>query len=57
MTITITSNYKKAIFTWNDDMSNCSVAAIGIEDDELEKLIAQKAHEGAAVQGWEPSIA
>jgi len=57
MIVTITADFKKAVFTWNEELTECEVSTMNIEDEELEALIDKKAHEGASVSGWQTSIA
>ena len=34
MQVTVTAPYKKAVFTWSEDLQDCSVVAHGFEDDD-----------------------
>lgn len=56
MQVTVTAPYKKAVFTWSEDLEDCSVVAHGFEDDEFDASIEAGAHEGADVDGYEVSI-
>lgn len=56
MKVTLTSAYKKVVFTWNDDLSECSFASVGATDSEVDVIIAAKGHEGADIAGWETSV-
>jgi len=59
MKVAITKNSDPcatAVFTWSDDLQDCDVLAVGIEDGELDALIAAKAHEGAEVDGYTTEI-
>lgn len=57
MIVTVTADYKKAVFTWSDDLEDCDMVAVGFEDEELDALMAAKAHEGADVNGYNVDIA
>ena len=57
MIVTVTADYKKAVFTWSDDLEDCDMVAVGFEDDELDALMAAKAHQGANVNGYNVDIA
>jgi len=46
-----------ARFTWSADMSDCDVVAVGVEDDELDAMLAAKAHEGADFPGFDVEVA
>lgn len=52
MKVTITADYKKAVFTWDDTATKCEVSAIGLEDSEINFLIESKAHMGCQVSGY-----
>jgi hypothetical protein len=56
MEVTATKNYSKAIFTWNDELTECTHVAINISDEELQCLINAKAHEGNDLEGWNITI-
>ena len=57
MTITLTRPYCRVVFTWTDDMTECSYTAMGVEDDEIDAIIAANGHEGASVSGWDTALA
>ena len=56
MTITATKNYSKAVFTWNEDLTECNHTALNINDEDFNLLIEAKVHEGADLSGWEVNI-
>ena len=56
MTITATKNYSKAVFTWNEDLTECNHTALNINDKDFNLLIESKVHEGADLEGWEVNI-
>jgi len=57
MRVTLTKPYKKVIFNWDDEGKKYDLVTLGdITDEEVEHLIATKAHEGAEVPGWESVI-
>ena len=56
MKVTLTSEYKKVVFTWNADLSECDFASIGASDEEVDAIVAANGHEGASVAGWETTI-
>lgn len=56
MKVTITADYKKAVFTWNDAATECEMNAIGFEDSEIDSLIASKAHMGSQVSGYSVEV-
>jgi len=41
----------RAVFTWSEDLQDCDVLALGVEDATLDAMIAAKAHEGADFPG------
>lgn len=45
--ITVTADYKKAVFTWDNDFENCDFKAYGFSDEEIDEMIENKVHEGA----------
>ena len=53
--VTCTAPYKKVIFTW-PTMDECQVVALGASDEEVDALVAARAHEGCDVAGWHVSI-
>lgn len=56
LVVTVTAPYKKAVFTWDESCESCSVSGYGFDDQELQMLVASKAHEGASLEGFEVSI-
>ena len=56
MKVTLTSEFKKVVFTWNADLSECDFASLGATDVEVDAIVAANGHEGASVEGWETSI-
>jgi hypothetical protein len=56
MKITATSEYKKAIFTWDENLTDCEVSALGLSDSDIDFLVENKAHEGKDVAGWDINI-
>ena len=57
MKVTITADYKKAVFTWNEDLTECEYTAVGFEDSEIDQLIELKANEGKIVDGYDVDVA
>ena len=56
MKVTITRDYAKAVFTWSDDLQDCHLTSYGFEDDEIDALMAAKAHEGKLTEGYTVEI-
>ena len=56
MTITHTNGIQKVTFKWNDDLSICDYIAAGVEDNIVEQMIAQNAHEGQEYKGFTLSL-
>lgn len=56
MTVALTSEFKKVVFTWNADLSECDFSSIGATDAEVNAIVAANGHEGASVEGWETAI-
>jgi len=56
MTITATKEHSKAIFTWNDGLSECHHTALGVSDQEFDQLMDNKVHEGNELEGWDVQI-
>jgi hypothetical protein len=56
MKVTVTADYKKAVFTWSDDLMDCDMVSIGFDDDELDAIMEAKGHEGADVAGYVVTI-
>jgi hypothetical protein len=52
MIITATKEHSKAIFKWNDDLSECHHTALGVSDQEFKQLMDNKVHEGNDLEGW-----
>jgi hypothetical protein len=52
LVVTVTADFKKAVFTWSEDMSEFEYTAFGFEGDEIDSLIAAKAHQGVDVDGY-----
>ncbi len=50
-------DHARAVFTWTADLESCEAVSFGIEDAELETLIAAKVHEGAELEGWIVEVA
>ena len=57
MTVTMTRPFCRIIFTWNADLTDCAFTAVGVEDDEIDAIIAANGHEGVSVDGWETEVA
>ena len=51
------SGYGSARFVWSANMQECDCTAIGISDEDLDMLMANKVHEGADLAGWTVTIA
>jgi len=56
MEITVVTDYKKAVFTWDDDLENCDFVSMGFSDEEIEEMIQNKVHEGADFKNYEVTI-
>ena len=56
MIITVTQDYKKAVFTWGENFEECDYKAHGFSDDEIDLLIKNNVHEGADLEGFKVSI-
>lgn len=41
-----------AIFTWNQDLTECKTVAVMMDDSEMDLLIENKVHEGLDFEGW-----
>jgi len=52
MKITVTAKFKRAVFTWDEELETCTVDAIGFEEGELDLLVEAKVHEGADLEGY-----
>lgn len=55
MKVTVTASngdFKKAVFTWSDDLMDCDMASYGFDDEELDAIMEGKAHEGADLDGF-----
>ena len=56
MKVTLTSEFKKVVFTWNANLSECEFASIGATDAEVDLIVKANGHEGASVTGWQTTI-
>lgn len=56
MKITATKNFSKIVFTWNEELTECSHAALSVSDEDFDSLINAKVHEGADLEGWNVEI-
>lgn len=56
MIIEATQDFKKVIFQWNEDLTECNYSALGVTDEEVETLIDAKVNEGVDLEGWEVKI-
>lgn len=56
MTVTVERDYARATFTWSDDLQDCDVVAVGFSDEEIDAMIASKAHEGADFPGCKVTV-
>lgn len=45
-----------ARFTWSDDLQDCDLLALGLDDNQLDALLAAKVHEGADLEGYTVTI-
>lgn len=52
LVVTVTAEYKKAVFTWAEDFSEFEYTAFGFDDSEIDALIDAKAHQGVDVNGY-----
>lgn len=41
-----------ARFTWSEDLQDCDVVAMGIDDDAMDAILSVRGHEGAPVAGY-----
>ncbi len=56
MKITVTAPFKKAVFTWSDDLQDCNLESQGFDNDEIKMLMDVGAHEGADAEGYAVDI-
>ena len=56
MTIIATKDFARAIFTWDEELTNCSHSALGVSDKDFDLLIKSKVHEGSDLKGWNIEI-
>lgn len=56
MKVTLTKGFQRATFTWNDELTECDYVLFGVEDSELDEMMAAKAHEGADYKDFTVSI-
>lgn len=56
MIITATKEHSKAVFKWNDNLSECRHTALGVSDQQFNQLIQSKVHEGNELEGWDVQI-
>jgi hypothetical protein len=56
MLVTVIKGHNVAKFTWSDDFMDCDMVSIGFGDDDLDAIMAGKAHEGADMEGYEVTI-
>lgn len=52
LVVTVSADYKKAVFTWAEDFSSFEYTAIGLDDSEIDALIEANAHKGVDVSGY-----
>ena len=52
MKVTVTQDWKKIIFTWNDACDECTYKNLGFEENEINEIIRAQAHEGKNVDGF-----
>jgi len=54
-TVTVTRNdgFAKAVFTWDNELQNCTVQSHGFTDEEWDTLLEKGAHAGADVDGYQ----
>lgn len=57
MVITVRKEESVAVFTWNNELTECCCDAVGFTPSQIDDLIAMKLHEGADVAGYEVEIA
>jgi len=57
MTVTATKGFQRAVFTWNEDLTELTYSAMNIENDQIDELLANKVHEGCDFDGWLVTIA
>ena len=56
MKIKANKDYATATFTWNDELTECQHVALGVSDEELNELIANKVHMGRDLDGWTVNV-
>lgn len=54
--VTVSADYKKAVFTWSEDCSECEYTAVGFDDSEIDLIMESKAHMGSDVEGYTVEI-
>ena len=52
MIITATQDFKKVVFKWNEELTECSYSAINVDEDVVKEMISNKTHEGNDFNGW-----
>ena len=56
MTITATKDFSRVVFTWNNDLAECSHTAMGVSDKDFNSLLDAKVHEGSDLEGWNVEV-
>ena len=56
MKVTVTQDWKKIIFNWNDSYDECDYINLGFEENEISEIIRAQAHEGKNVNGFVVNI-
>jgi hypothetical protein len=56
LTVTLTAPYKRVVFTWAPGAADPTFTAAGVSDDELDRILAARGHEGADVEGFETEL-
>lgn len=52
LVVTVSAEFKKAVFTWAEDFTSFEYTAVGFDDSELDAIMDAKAHEGVDVEGY-----
>ena len=56
MTIIATKDFSRVVFTWNNDLTECSHTAISVSGKDFDSLLNAKVHEGADLEGWNVEV-
>ena len=56
MIIVATKDFSRVVFTWDNDLTECSHTAIGVSDKDFDYLLNAKVHEGSDLEGWNVEV-